>query len=247
MTTTLDLRFEGQSVRMVKDGKDWCWHLGDACAVLDIVNVTQAANRLNPNDLRDLCTTDVTGRQQKQRFITEAGLYDLILESRKPEAKKFRRWIVTEVLPTLRRTGKYTMSEPHEMHAYLDERTQKDLSIDANRHLYTTQGKEALIAYNASVLRDVTDKQLFPKEWKELGKDLKLPSKQRSSGLQVVRGIEPHSAAAVSFEKEWILRGHEQGKVRPHTLKAKDLFQGMIADGMRPVELERMPQDEGAP
>lgn len=99
----------GSEVRTSTDegsGDPW-FVVADVCKVLGIVNATQAANRLNPDDL---CTTEVIdsmGRQQLATATNESGLYDLILDSRKPWARDFRRWIVAEVIPAIRKTGQY--------------------------------------------------------------------------------------------------------------------------------------------
>ena len=55
-----------------------------------------------------MAVTDALGRLRPTLVVNEYGLYDLILRSRKPEARKFKRWILEEVLPTLRKTGSYT-------------------------------------------------------------------------------------------------------------------------------------------
>ena len=56
---------------------------------------------------------DAIGRNQKAVFINESGLYSLILSSKLPQAKAFKRWVTSEVLPTIRKTGKYQL-QPHE-------------------------------------------------------------------------------------------------------------------------------------
>ena len=65
-----------------------------------------------------VCSTypivDNIGRTQKANFVNEDGLYDAILDSRKPEARKFRKWITSDVLPSIRKTGGYITSTPED-------------------------------------------------------------------------------------------------------------------------------------
>lgn len=89
-----------------KDGEPW-FVAADVCRVLDIGNPTQALARLDDDEVT--LTSNEGGHEMN--IINEPGLYSLVLGSRKPEAKAFKRWITHEVLPTLRRTGTYGI--PH--------------------------------------------------------------------------------------------------------------------------------------
>lgn len=103
----LEFVFNGNNVRVVmKNGEPW-WVNNDVCAVLNIANPWQAISRLDTDERDDLCLTDAMGRAQKTSIINEAGLYSLILSSRKPEAKIFKRWITHEVIPSIRKHGAY--------------------------------------------------------------------------------------------------------------------------------------------
>jgi len=103
--------FNGQTeLRALADenGDPWI-AAADACAVLGLNNVGQALSRLDDDEKRDIISSDVTGRQQPIAFINESGLFTLILTSRKAEAKVFRKWVTSEVLPALRKTGTYSV------------------------------------------------------------------------------------------------------------------------------------------
>lgn len=96
----------GQQIRViVRDGAPW-FVARDACAVLEIANGRDAVARLD-SDEKDVGTTDTPGGPQQTAIVSEAGLYQLIFQSRKPEAKTFRRWVTHDVLPTIRKTGGY--------------------------------------------------------------------------------------------------------------------------------------------
>lgn len=97
----------GQRVRTVTiDGEPW-WIAADVCAVLDIANVGNALGRLDDADKDSIRIADGNRGNPNRAIVSESGLYDLILDSRKPEAKAFRRWITAEVIPAIRRTGGY--------------------------------------------------------------------------------------------------------------------------------------------
>lgn len=80
--------------------------LGDVCKMLGLKS-WHVKERLGDNIVSTEVISDSLGRQRVVNFITEDGLYDVILDSRKPEAKRFRKWVTSEVLPTIRKHGVY--------------------------------------------------------------------------------------------------------------------------------------------
>jgi hypothetical protein len=80
----------------------------DACTILDIVNVSQAVSTLD-DDEKGICNIYTPGGNQKMLCVTEPGLYGLVLVSRKPEAKAFKRWLKHDVIPSIRKTGSYSI------------------------------------------------------------------------------------------------------------------------------------------
>lgn len=86
---------------VVNDEPMFC--LIDICKALEMSNPTMVAQRLDDDERTKL---DL-GRQGETNFVTESGLYAVILRSDKPNAKKFRKWVTSEVLPSIRRTGQY--------------------------------------------------------------------------------------------------------------------------------------------
>ena len=98
-----------QQVRtVVIDGKPF-FVAKDVCAILGISNHKDAVSRLDDDERDGVGITDPIGRQQQVSVVNESGLYHLIFQSRKPEAKAFRKWVTSEVLPSLRKSGKYEM------------------------------------------------------------------------------------------------------------------------------------------
>ena len=99
--------YEGKEVRTIqRNGETW-WVLKDVCGVLELSNARMIADRLDEDDVSLAYVTDSMGRRQQTNIVNESGLYNVILRSDKPEAKKFKRWVTHEVLPQIRRHGAY--------------------------------------------------------------------------------------------------------------------------------------------
>ncbi|MDD0927932.1 Bro-N domain-containing protein [Xylella fastidiosa subsp. multiplex] len=103
-------QFESKDVRIQLDEASAPWfNANDVCAVLEFGNPHQAIeSHVDVDDLQKLEVTDALGRTQRTNHINESGLYALIMGSTKPAAKRFKRWVTSEVLPTLRKTGTYS-------------------------------------------------------------------------------------------------------------------------------------------
>lgn len=96
--------FQDAQMRVImQDGQPW-FVAADVCRALEIINPTDAMGRLD-DDERTLVSNE--GRQINA--VSEAGLYSLVLGSRKPEARAFKRWVTHEVLPSIRKTGGYVL------------------------------------------------------------------------------------------------------------------------------------------
>ena len=102
--------YNGNEVRTIqKDGEPW-WVLKDVCNVLDLSDTNKTAERLDVDELTRI--KFVTGGQNREMLcINESGLYNVILRSDKPEAKPFRKWVTSEVLPSIRKHGAYMTPE----------------------------------------------------------------------------------------------------------------------------------------
>lgn len=102
--------FENENLGTVRtittDSETW-FIAGDVCRILGIMNTTQAMQRVD-EDERSMFNI---GRQGMAAVVNESGLYNLIMSSRKPEAKQFKKWVTSEVLPSIRKHGMYAMDE----------------------------------------------------------------------------------------------------------------------------------------
>lgn len=87
--------------------------LADVCSALNL-NTSKVAQRIGVGILSKYPIVDSLGREQVANFVDEDGLYDVILDSRKPEAKQFRKWITSEVLPSIRKSGGYMVAKTDE-------------------------------------------------------------------------------------------------------------------------------------
>lgn len=107
MNDILVFHYKSSEVRTVElNGEPW-FVLKDVCAVLGISNHKMTAQRLDADEVSLTDLTDSMGRQQETTVINESGLYNVILRSDKPEAKPFRKWVTSEVLPSIRKHGAY--------------------------------------------------------------------------------------------------------------------------------------------
>ena len=108
MNPITPFHFGDQQVRVISDDRGEPWFVGaDVCEALALRNSRDAMARLD-EDEKGVAITDTLGGPQEMLTINESGLYSLILTSRKPSAKKFKKWVTSEVLPSIRRTGAYT-------------------------------------------------------------------------------------------------------------------------------------------
>lgn len=101
--------YESSEIRTVQvNGEPW-FVLADVCKVLELSTPARVAERLEKDEVSQTHTIDRMGREQKATIINESGLYTVILRSDKPQAKPFRKWVTSEVLPSIRKHGSYSV------------------------------------------------------------------------------------------------------------------------------------------
>lgn len=109
-------RYSNRDVRTVSvDGEVW-FVLADICGVLGVANVGNVAARLDEADIRQ---TDISsgGQRRGVTIVSESGMYEVVIRSDKPEARRFRWWVTHEVIPAIRRTGTYAVETPEHLMA----------------------------------------------------------------------------------------------------------------------------------
>lgn len=135
-------------VRVVmKDGEPW-FVAKDVCDCLELGNPRTSIALLD-DDEKGVHTVDTPGGSQEMSVISEAGLYSLILRSRKPEAKEFKRWVTHEVLPSIRKTGQYggytlprvPQSFPDALRMIADIEEEKALAIEQRDYYKRTKAE----------------------------------------------------------------------------------------------------------
>ena len=117
--------YHSNEVRTVmKDGEPW-FCLADVCKVLGLGSPHKVAERLDPDELTGIKVRS-GGQNREMTFINESGLYTVILRSDKPEAKPFRKWVTSKVLPAIRKTGSYSANALPDSKAALAEAKAKN-------------------------------------------------------------------------------------------------------------------------
>lgn len=147
MTNIIPFNYENLEVRVVKDDDDNLWWVAkDVCEVLGIEWKRSDSLQFLDNDEKGLKRINTLGGSQDMIVISESGLYTLIIRSNKSKAQQFRKWVTAEVLPTIRKTGAYSIrpDEPKRIAFYTEE-------FDALVKLaerFNIKGNQALLSAN---------------------------------------------------------------------------------------------------
>jgi prophage antirepressor-like protein len=124
--------FEGVEVRAITV-EDEPWFV--AADVLLILGLDRTANRRLDDDEMGVAPIHTPGGVQNLSIVNEPGLYSLILGSRKPEARAFKRWVTHEVLPSLRKTGTYATVQKSPMEIIKEQHQSIGILLDENESL----------------------------------------------------------------------------------------------------------------
>lgn len=209
--------YQRSEVRTVElNGEPW-FVLKDVCEVLGIADHKVTARRLDADEVCQTPLTDSMGRQQETTVINESGLYNVILRSDKPEAKPFRKWVTSEVLPSIRKHGAYMTPETLQA-AILNP----DTMIQLCQQLKAEQDKNAqLTAVNSQL---TVDKQIMqPKaDYFDELVDRNLLTSFRETAKQL--GIGEKLFVSFLLEKKYLYRD-KKGKLMPYAEKNNGLFE----------------------
>lgn len=166
MKTELQVfNYNSNEVRTIqKDGEPW-FVLKDVCQVLGLSDTNKTAERLDHDELTR--TKLVSGGQEREMYIiNESGLYNVILRSDKPEAKPFRKWVTSEVLPSIRKTGGYSIKPMTDYQQKMIETRERNSRIQASRILTQLakqyQGTTYEQVLNAHATKELTGEYLLP-------------------------------------------------------------------------------------
>lgn len=140
--------YEALPVRTITDGTIVWFALIDVCKNFDLSNPRMVARRLDEDEVRKFNLRSLEG---KTWFVTESGLYTVILNSRSEKAKPFRRWVTHEVLPTIRKQGYYSLLSDEELLDIIIEKQRR------NREFLTKIDKTAIKSLILKEERDNRD------------------------------------------------------------------------------------------
>lgn len=132
VTTPVVFNFNSLSIRAITDEQGNPWFVAsDVCNILGYRNLRQTvADHCRQDGVSKRYVIDRMGRKQETHFINEGNLYRLIIKSKKPEAEKFERLVMEEILPAIRKTGSYSGSQKQ-----VTEKATKRYSYNYPRHL----------------------------------------------------------------------------------------------------------------
>lgn len=209
--------YQNNEVRTVElNGEPW-FVLKDVCNILGVVNDRNVAARLD-EDEKDVCQMDTLGGTQNVTVVNESGLYNVILRSDKPEAKPFRKWVTSEVLPSIRKNGGYIAGQqelsPQELMAKallvanktLAEREARICELTAQNSQLTVE--KQIMQPKAEYFDELVDRNLLT-NFRETTKEL---------------GIKPKAFVAWLLEKKFLYRD-QKGKLLPREDKNSGLFE----------------------
>ncbi|NCB17313.1 MAG: phage antirepressor protein [Synergistales bacterium] len=106
--------FNSSEVRVVRDEQGEPWFVAkDVCEVLELVNPSEALKALDDDERNTLRISEGIRGNPEMNIISESGMYTLVMRSNKPHARKFRKWVTSEVLPSIRKTGSYAAPQTY--------------------------------------------------------------------------------------------------------------------------------------
>lgn len=222
------------------DGEPW-FVAADVCKALELGNPSMTVERLDADE-KGISSIDTLGGKQRMAIINEPGLYSVILCSRKPEAKAFKRWITHEVIPTIRKYGGYMTK------SLLEQVLENpNLIYEFARRMLAEQQKNERLKQEldrAKPKADYYDAFIHPESCTNIratAKELKVPEKMFTAFLIRKRylyrapsgGLMPYAKAAddgLFFVKDYIAVNGHQGVYTLVTPKGKALFLSMLGE-----------------
>lgn len=203
----------GKVRTVLRDDEPWFVAV-DVCKALEHSNVSMALARLDEDERAKLNL----GCQGEMNIVSEPGLYNLVLGSRKPEAKAFKRWITHDVIPAIRKTGAYIAGEEN----MTDDELLASALLVAQRKIDDREARmNALSAENSRLL--VEAQIAAPKaEYFDQLVDRNLLTNFRETAQEL--GIGERAFIKFLIEKKYIYRDRK-GKLMPYEKKNNGLFE----------------------
>lgn len=226
-TQIIPFDFEGQIFRSVMiDGEPW-FVAADVCCALGIANSPDAINRLDDDERQTISPRilkvgdsdfqDGHGGARRMLVVSESGLYALVFTSRKPSARRFRKWVTSEVLPALRRQGHYTAPGRAPEH---DFAPRPDAAISAQRDWegWLSAVREARLVHGTRAARKI---------WAQSP----LPSLDDDEPMQASETIDDSRVILDFIRARYEVTGDSADRVRASDM-ADDLMDWQRAQGL---------------
>ena len=202
--------------------------LADVCKAVGL-SAKGVNQRLSDEVISNYPIIDNLGRTQQALFVNEDGLYDVILDSRKPEARQFRKWVTSEVLPSIRKTGGYIASTQDDSPELIMARALQVAQATIDRHKQQLEQANERIALQSTQLKQQAPKVKYVDD--VLQSVNTYTSTQMSKELGMKDADRLHKALrekGVMFKQsgQWMLTakycGHDYTKTRTHQFTRSD-------------------------
>lgn len=181
--------FEGNNLRVINEMDQVWFVLSDVCNVLGLSNPTVAATRLDEDEVTKF---NLGSQRGEVLLVNEFGLYNLVLGSRKKEAKAFKRWVTHDVLPSIRQTGGYQVKPKSELELIqmtatemiktneridvIEDKLNNKMTIDYGQQLAIENAKKKRVEYLWARMQEDGGSELYDtkrKVYGRIGSDLK--------------------------------------------------------------------------
>ena len=147
-------------VRVAGTSEEPLFCLADVCKAIGIANPRNVKDRLDGDDVRQVDTIDNLGRTQQVNYVTESGMYDVIIRSDSENAKPFRKWVTSEVLPSIRKSGGYLATKEDDTPEMIMTRAilvANDTITRQKKQLEQAHRKISMLAPKAELMDKVMD------------------------------------------------------------------------------------------
>ena len=218
---------------------------GEVCKILGFANATNAVkNHCLKKGIRTKKTL-TGGGEQIMTYIDEANLYALVFnippikksdteekKNTKLKAERFKWFVLKEVLPTIRKTGTYSIAKKFEAVEHTKRETQVENSKKINALNYEKGGVELTKEYNRESCKQLTG--YYPNEWKKTGEKIGLKTADRNSAKQVFRNIPnlKKYACALSVSDSLAQQGYDLSTTTKIAKSSLELFDNLIKIGV---------------
>ncbi len=185
-------------IRTITKDNEPMFCLMDICKALDMKNPTMVASRLEDDEVTKF---DLGSKRGETTFVTESGLYAVILRSDKPNAKKFRKWVTGEVLPSIRKNGGYIANQ--------ENLTPEQIVANA-----------LVVAQNIITQKDKQIEEMKPKaNYFDALVDKKLNTNIRDTAKEL--GVGEKAFVSFLIEKGYVFRQGKHKQLRPYAKYAE--------------------------